>query len=380
MAVYVLVHGGWSGAHGFRHVRRGLAAAGHEVFTPSLTGIGERAHLASPIHAHFGEDALPVLHEDPYRLTEVDGVGFLRADRIALAGGVPPESDSRAQAAAAYVLAEAEQRGHTYMPLDELSRQVGRLLELTPDPDVLAAADGLLLDGERAYRRRTHECELHVARTLAARLAAPPQLEHDPVMVAKHRHQHFAREQGIERLPVDVEIRGVDRGRAVLEHVHPPGVVRAHDAHVIGNHVENVPHGVGAERAREMLVTTLHAMAAGGMYDHVGGGFARYSVDAYWHIPHFEKMLYDNAQLVRAYTHGWLTTHSPKYQRVVAETVAANIGIGSMMILAGSTFDVPLVFAGVFLLAVLGVAMYAIFAFIEGKVTFWARRNADIAA
>jgi len=65
---------------------------------------------------------------------------------------------------------------------------------------------------------------------------------------------------------------------------------------------------------------------------------------------------------------------------VGAETVAANIGIGSMMILAGSTFDVPLVFAGVFLLAVLGVAMYAVFAFIEGKVTFWARRNADIAA
>ena len=65
---------------------------------------------------------------------------------------------------------------------------------------------------------------------------------------------------------------------------------------------------------------------------------------------------------------------------VVAETVAANIGIGSMMILASSTFDVPLVFAGVFLLAVLGVAMYAIFAAIEGYVTFWARRNADIAA
>ncbi|HLX28391.1 MAG TPA: ABC transporter permease [Casimicrobiaceae bacterium] len=64
---------------------------------------------------------------------------------------------------------------------------------------------------------------------------------------------------------------------------------------------------------------------------------------------------------------------------VVAETVAANIGIGSMMILASSTFDVPLVFAGVFLLAVLGVAMYAIFALIERRVTFWARRNADVA-
>lgn len=138
------------------------------------------AHLASPIHARFGEEAMPVLHEDPYRLTEVDGVGFLRADRIAIAGGVPPESDSRAQAAAAYVLAEAEQRGHTFMPLDELSRRVGKLLELTPDPDVLAAADGLLLDEGRAYRKRTHECELAVARTLAVRLSAPSQLEHEP--------------------------------------------------------------------------------------------------------------------------------------------------------------------------------------------------------
>ncbi|HEX3608325.1 MAG TPA: AAA family ATPase [Solirubrobacterales bacterium] len=138
------------------------------------------AHLASPIHAHFGEAALPVLHEDPYRLTEVEGVGFLRADRIALAGGVPPESDSRAQAAAVYVLSEAEQRGHTYLPVDELGRQAGRLLELVPDPDVLVAAEGLLLDEGRAYRRRTHECELAVARTLAARLAAPPQLKHEP--------------------------------------------------------------------------------------------------------------------------------------------------------------------------------------------------------
>ena len=138
------------------------------------------AHLASPIHTHFGEEALTVLHEDPYRLTEVDGVGFLRADRIALAGGVPPESDSRAQAAAVYVLAEAEQRGHTYLPVDELGRQVAKLLELRPDPEVLIAAEGLMLDEARAYRRRTHECELAVARTLASRLAAPPQLEHEP--------------------------------------------------------------------------------------------------------------------------------------------------------------------------------------------------------
>ncbi len=138
------------------------------------------AHLASSIHAHFEDQALTVLHDDPYRLTEVEGVGFLRADRIALAGGVPPESDSRSQAAAVYALAKAEERGHTYLPVDELTRQVGRLLGLEPDPDVLVAANGLLLDEGRAYRRRTLESERAVAKTLAVRLAAPPQLRHEP--------------------------------------------------------------------------------------------------------------------------------------------------------------------------------------------------------
>src|SRR5262245_9141085 len=76
MTTYVLVHGGWSGAHGFRHVRRRLAAAGHEVFTPSLTGIGERAHLASPLvnlTTHVRDVVNQVLYED---LTEIVLVGF----------------------------------------------------------------------------------------------------------------------------------------------------------------------------------------------------------------------------------------------------------------------------------------------------------------
>jgi pimeloyl-ACP methyl ester carboxylesterase len=76
MATYVLVHGGWSGAHGFRHVRRRLAASGHEVFTPSLTGIGERAHLASPLvnlSTHVRDVVNQVLYED---LTGVVLVGF----------------------------------------------------------------------------------------------------------------------------------------------------------------------------------------------------------------------------------------------------------------------------------------------------------------
>jgi uncharacterized protein len=72
----------------------------------------------------------------------------------------------------------------------------------------------------------------------------------------------------------------------------------------------------------ELATSTLDGMAAGGMYDLVGGGFHRYSVDDRWLVPHFEKMLYDNALLVPAYVHGWLVTGTDRYREVVEETVA----------------------------------------------------------
>ena len=65
---------------------------------------------------------------------------------------------------------------------------------------------------------------------------------------------------------------------------------------------------------------TLERMALGGLYDQLGGGFHRYSVDAYWSIPHFEKMLYDNALLLKVYTDAWLITQNPLFKTVVAET------------------------------------------------------------
>jgi hypothetical protein len=76
-----------------------------------------------------------------------------------------------------------------------------------------------------------------------------------------------------------------------------------------------------ATETRQMLVTTLDAMASGGIYDHLGGGFARYSVDTRWLVPHFEKMLYDQAQLIRAYVHGWQVTRDDRFRQVVEETV-----------------------------------------------------------
>ncbi len=71
----------------------------------------------------------------------------------------------------------------------------------------------------------------------------------------------------------------------------------------------------------EMVEHTLRAMASGGMYDQIGGGFARYSVDRFWLVPHFEKMLYDNGLLARAYLHGWQTTGDPLFRRVTEETL-----------------------------------------------------------
>jgi uncharacterized protein len=77
----------------------------------------------------------------------------------------------------------------------------------------------------------------------------------------------------------------------------------------------------GSDTSLAMATATLDGMAAGGMYDVVGGGFHRYSVDDRWLVPHFEKMLYDNAVLVSAYLHAWVVTGTARYRRVVEETV-----------------------------------------------------------
>ncbi|MCS6905114.1 MAG: thioredoxin domain-containing protein [Bacteroidia bacterium] len=75
------------------------------------------------------------------------------------------------------------------------------------------------------------------------------------------------------------------------------------------------------ESAIRAVELTLEKMAYGGIYDQIGGGFARYSTDQIWLVPHFEKMLYDNAQLVVLYTHAWQKTYIPLYRQVVVETL-----------------------------------------------------------
>ena len=82
------------------------------------------------------------------------------------------------------------------------------------------------------------------------------------------------------------------------------------------------PETAPADRARRQVTLTLDRMALGGIYDQLGGGFARYSTDADWFAPHFEKMLYDNGQLLTLYAEAYSLTQSPLYRRVVYQTIA----------------------------------------------------------
>lgn len=78
----------------------------------------------------------------------------------------------------------------------------------------------------------------------------------------------------------------------------------------------------GDQESMDFVSTTLDQMARGGIYDQIGGGFARYSTDELWKAPHFEKMLYDNAQLVSLYSEAFTATQNPRYKKIVQETLA----------------------------------------------------------
>jgi uncharacterized protein YyaL (SSP411 family) len=124
------------------------------------------------------------------------------------------------------------------------------------------------------------------------------------------------------RLPGEVTGGGLDQARAELQREFdevrggfggapkfPPSMV-----------LEGLLR-LGDDASMIMVDATCRAMARGGLYDQLAGGFARYSVDAGWVVPHFEKMLYDNALLLGVYTHWWRVTGDPLGERVVAETV-----------------------------------------------------------
>ncbi|MCC6301203.1 MAG: thioredoxin domain-containing protein [Gammaproteobacteria bacterium] len=96
---------------------------------------------------------------------------------------------------------------------------------------------------------------------------------------------------------------------------HPPNIER-----LLRHWAASRQGGRPDEQALHMAVFTLEKMARGGIYDHLGGGFCRYSVDGQWMIPHFEKMLYDNAQLLPLYAEAWRAVGTPLFRRTALET------------------------------------------------------------
>ncbi len=98
---------------------------------------------------------------------------------------------------------------------------------------------------------------------------------------------------------------------------HPPSIERT-----LRYWAQSVLNDSEDKQALHMVTHTLHAMAAGGLYDQLGGGFCRYAVDEAWMIPHFEKMLYDNAQLLGLYTDAALATGQPLFRHIALETAA----------------------------------------------------------
>ena len=91
---------------------------------------------------------------------------------------------------------------------------------------------------------------------------------------------------------------------------------------VVFNFLLRYFHRTGDRKALEMSAHTLRQMSSGGMYDHIGGGYHRYSVDGEWRVPHFEKMLYDQAQIVIALAHVYRITRDPFYSKRIRETIA----------------------------------------------------------
>lgn len=123
----------------------------------------------------------------------------------------------------------------------------------------------------------------------------------------------------------------------------PDGTALAAAAHTLAHHFDDVHGGLGgapkfpqepvlefwarthdapwAAASRDMFLSTLTHMAAGGIYDHLGGGFSRYAVDREWLVPHFEKMLYNNADLARLYIRGWQISGDDRFKTVAIETL-----------------------------------------------------------
>ncbi len=158
-----------------------------------------------------------------------------------------------------------------------------------------------------SYRQKRDQVE-QTARSVSTDLSRNifDHLETEPGMIALNL-LHTAADAMLRR--ADPVHGGLTRGGPKFPHpVNLEYLLRYHTA-------------TGSDPARQAASFTLHKMAQGGMYDQLGGGFHRYSVDEKWLVPHFEKMLYDNAQLARVYLHAWQITGEDFYREIVEDTL-----------------------------------------------------------
>jgi uncharacterized protein len=155
-----------------------------------------------------------------------------------------------------------------------------------------------------------------VSRTVAQALRAEASLGLPPAVLSSIQHAcrvHLAEVVAVCRSAFDERHGGLGSAPKFPSHVPVRLLLRQHQR-------------TDDAQALHMAVATLEAMAAGGIYDHLGGGFHRYATDPAWRVPHFEKMLYDNALLILAYTEAWQATRRQRFARVVRETCEALLG------------------------------------------------------
>ncbi|HEX9983722.1 MAG TPA: thioredoxin domain-containing protein [Thermoanaerobaculia bacterium] len=155
-------------------------------------------------------------------------------------------------------------------------------------------------DAYRTRRSDVEEASAEVSKAIAASLR--------PAGQSKRTIEHHALEQCVARLAQTYDSLNGGFGGAPK---FPPSMSL--------EFIMQVAVRTGDDRLRDMVVHTLTKMARGGMYDQIGGGFHRYSVDAHWLVPHFEKMLYDNALLARLYTRAWQWTKEPLFAHTARE-------------------------------------------------------------
>jgi uncharacterized protein YyaL (SSP411 family) len=253
-----------------------------------------------PILLSVGYSACHWCHVMAHECFEDADVAAVMNDRFV---NVKVDREERPDVDSVYMEAVQATTGRGGWPMTVFMTPAGRPFfggTYFPKPSFLKLMDAV----DDAWRNRRVDIEQNgeqLTRAISASSAITAAADVPPLSVVNDTLQKIAR-------AFDAEWGGFGQAPKFPSTMHLELVLRAFMAS-------------GSDAARTILTTTLDAMASGGIYDHIGGGFARYSVDREWLVPHFEKMLYDQALLVRCYLHAYAVLGLDQYRQVVDETV-----------------------------------------------------------